>query len=190
MMGLALLLLLLLNALLCRGTVVDPGSGSGASNIMRGGEQGESSCAATPPSPPARAGAKNIVLFLTDDMDLMLGGLSPMVKTRATLGERGATASHYFIHTPICCPSRAVRQTNTPPYRPKKVRGELTAVRGVTNAPGAPYRPVFPQHQGCQADRPRLHARQRLAQHFSLSVLRRARRRWLVLRSAPPTGWV
>eukprot|EP01050_Picozoa_sp_SAG11_P015194 SAG11_NODE_1945_length_4019_cov_6.325510_2_plen_170_part_00 len=30
-----------------------------------------------------------------------------MTKTQAILGQQGATATNYFIHTPICCPSRA-----------------------------------------------------------------------------------
>jgi arylsulfatase A-like enzyme len=30
-----------------------------------------------------------------------------MPKTRMLLGEFGATASNWFIHTSVCCPSRA-----------------------------------------------------------------------------------
>ncbi len=49
----------------------------------------------------------NIVLILNDDHDEFLGGWTPMNQTRALLGARGATARNWFIHTPVCCPSRA-----------------------------------------------------------------------------------
>ena len=66
-----------------------------------------SGCPATPPAPPAKVGAPNIILVLTDDMDLALGGMTPMTKTEALLGKKGVTAANFFIHTPICCPSRS-----------------------------------------------------------------------------------
>jgi N-acetylglucosamine-6-sulfatase len=40
-------------------------------------------------------------------MDLALGGFTPLKKTAKLLSSRGATATNYFIHTPICCPSRS-----------------------------------------------------------------------------------
>jgi len=46
----------------------------------------------------------NIILVLNDDQDLQLGGLKPLRKTKTLL--RGANASNWFIHTPVCCPSR------------------------------------------------------------------------------------
>ena len=46
----------------------------------------------------------NIVLVLNDDQDLTLGGWTPMNKTRQLL--KGQTAMNWFIHTPVCCPSR------------------------------------------------------------------------------------
>ena len=58
----------------------------------------------------------NIVLFLTDDQDQMLGGsfppkapngATPMTETQRLLVDGGATATNMFIHTPICCPSRS-----------------------------------------------------------------------------------
>eukprot|EP01062_Namystynia_karyoxenos_P013945 TRINITY_DN15006_c0_g1_i1.p1 TRINITY_DN15006_c0_g1~~TRINITY_DN15006_c0_g1_i1.p1 ORF type:complete len:577 (+),score=144.50 TRINITY_DN15006_c0_g1_i1:70-1731(+) len=56
----------------------------------------------------------NIVFFLTDDQDQMLGGsfpehggVTPMPKARALLAKQGSTATNFFIHTPVCCPSRA-----------------------------------------------------------------------------------
>ena len=58
----------------------------------------------------------HIVWFLTDDQDQMLGGsfpprsangATPMPKTQRLLVEEGTTATQFFIHTPICCPSRS-----------------------------------------------------------------------------------
>lgn len=56
----------------------------------------------------------NIVFFLTDDQDQLLGGsfprindVTPMPKTQKELEEKGVMATNFFIHTPICCPSRS-----------------------------------------------------------------------------------
>ncbi len=56
----------------------------------------------------------NIVFFLTDDQDQMLGGsfpahngATPMSFTQRELSDKGATALNWVIHTPICCPSRS-----------------------------------------------------------------------------------
>ena len=68
--------------------------------------------AAVPPSP--QRARPNIVWFLTDDQDQMLGGsfpqingTGPMPKTKALMADLGATANNFYIHTPICCPSRS-----------------------------------------------------------------------------------
>ena len=56
----------------------------------------------------------NIVFLLTDDQDQLLGGsfpaqngATPMWRTRQGLQAAGAMATNFFVHTPICCPSRA-----------------------------------------------------------------------------------
>ena len=67
----------------------------------------EASCAATSPSPPAKAGSPSIVLFLMDDMDVMLGSWKALPKTTKLLSKNGATAKNWVIHTPVCCPSRS-----------------------------------------------------------------------------------
>ena len=48
----------------------------------------------------------NLVLFLQDDQDFALGGWSPMRKTMSLLQDSAALATNWFIHTPVCCPSR------------------------------------------------------------------------------------
>jgi hypothetical protein len=62
--------------------------------------------------PPANGAAAvtskpNLVFILTDDQDVLLGGLQPMPRTRQLLQEQGATLFNFFVNTPICCPSRA-----------------------------------------------------------------------------------
>ena len=56
----------------------------------------------------------NIIWFLTDDQDQYLGGsfpehggVTPMPKTRDLLASVGATANRFYVHTPICNPSRS-----------------------------------------------------------------------------------
>lgn len=56
----------------------------------------------------------NLVWFLTDDQDQLLGGSlppaltgTPMPKTKALMQDGGVYADNWYIHTPICSPSRA-----------------------------------------------------------------------------------
>lgn len=51
----------------------------------------------------------NIVFLLTDDQDLLLGGASaaPLPTHYPRLKSRGATFTNWFVHTPVCCPSRS-----------------------------------------------------------------------------------
>jgi len=77
----------------------------------------------------------NIVWFLTDDQDQMLGasfptknGATPMPKTRAMMADAGATANNMFIHTPICCPSRSELLSGRYFHNIKKVGGKGTCM--------------------------------------------------------------
>jgi N-acetylglucosamine-6-sulfatase len=48
----------------------------------------------------------NILLLLTDDQDLLLGGTNDMPFYIKHLVNQGTTFRNYFVHTPVCCPSR------------------------------------------------------------------------------------
>lgn len=55
----------------------------------------------------AKSDLPNIVMILTDDQDVFLDAMTPLVKTKKLLAEQGTTFSNAFVNTPICCPSRA-----------------------------------------------------------------------------------
>jgi N-acetylglucosamine-6-sulfatase len=48
----------------------------------------------------------NFIFVLTDDVDVLLNGLSDMPATLALLKEGGREYTNAFVDTPICCPSR------------------------------------------------------------------------------------
>lgn len=50
---------------------------------------------------------KNVVVVLTDDQDLTLGGWTPLPRTRALIDAHGMMLENHFVNTPVCCPSRA-----------------------------------------------------------------------------------
>lgn len=73
----------------------------------------------------------NIVLFLTDDQDQLLGGSfpvhshdpTPMPKTKRLMQDEGAYATNWYVHTPICSPSRAELLTGRYFHNLKKIGG-------------------------------------------------------------------
>jgi len=58
----------------------------------------------------------NIVLILTDDQDLVLGGDEPLLQTRRLVKEAGVDFSQAYVTTSICCPSRASILTGRYPH--------------------------------------------------------------------------
>ena len=50
---------------------------------------------------------RNIVMILTDDQDVVIGGMDQMPKTSKLLVNNGLTFQNSFVSSPICCVSRA-----------------------------------------------------------------------------------
>ncbi|KAM4039988.1 N-acetylglucosamine-6-sulfatase isoform 2-T2 [Anomaloglossus baeobatrachus] len=49
----------------------------------------------------------NVVLILTDDQDVTLGGMTPLKKTKELIGDLGVTFTNAYVASALCCPSRA-----------------------------------------------------------------------------------
>jgi len=49
----------------------------------------------------------NILLLITDDQDVLLGGIEHMPILQREIAAQGVSFRHAFVHTPICCPSRS-----------------------------------------------------------------------------------
>lgn len=49
----------------------------------------------------------NIVLIVTDDQDVTMKGLQPMVAAKKLIADLGMDFKYAYATTPICCPSRA-----------------------------------------------------------------------------------
>ncbi|XP_064489477.1 N-acetylglucosamine-6-sulfatase-like [Ornithodoros turicata] len=55
----------------------------------------------------SKAMKPNIVLFLADDLDVELGGMKPLLRTRLLLQDGGMQFTNAYVTSPLCCPSRA-----------------------------------------------------------------------------------
>ncbi|XP_006096924.1 N-acetylglucosamine-6-sulfatase [Myotis lucifugus] len=75
----------------------------------------------------AAAGSRrpNVVLLLTDDQDEVLGGMTPLKKTKALIGEMGMTFSSAYVPSALCCPSRASILTGKYPHNHHVVNNTL-----------------------------------------------------------------
>ncbi|KAL0867806.1 hypothetical protein ABMA27_008508 [Loxostege sticticalis] len=49
----------------------------------------------------------NFVVILTDDQDIVLGGMTPMKNVQQFIAKEGVTFANSYVTSPICCPSRA-----------------------------------------------------------------------------------
>jgi len=49
----------------------------------------------------------NILVLITDDQDVLIGGTEYMPQLKRCLMDRGMTFVNAFVHTPVCCPSRS-----------------------------------------------------------------------------------
>ncbi|XP_008399108.1 N-acetylglucosamine-6-sulfatase isoform X1 [Poecilia reticulata] len=67
----------------------------------------------------------NIVLILTDDLDIAMGGLKPLTKTKKLIGDAGITFTNAFVASPLCCPSRASILTGKYPHNHHVINNTL-----------------------------------------------------------------
>ncbi|KAK7891837.1 hypothetical protein WMY93_023800 [Mugilogobius chulae] len=67
----------------------------------------------------------NIVLILTDDLDISNGGLTPLSKTKKLIGDAGISFLNAFVASPLCCPSRASILTGKYPHNHHVVNNTL-----------------------------------------------------------------
>ncbi|KAJ0012641.1 hypothetical protein NQD34_016975 [Periophthalmus magnuspinnatus] len=67
----------------------------------------------------------NIVLILTDDLDISNGGLTPLIKTKKLIGDAGISFTNAFVASPLCCPSRASILTGKYPHNHHVINNTL-----------------------------------------------------------------
>ncbi|XP_035476643.1 N-acetylglucosamine-6-sulfatase [Scophthalmus maximus] len=67
----------------------------------------------------------NVVLILTDDLDIALGGLNPLPKTKKLIGDAGISFRNAFVASPLCCPSRASILTGKYPHNHHVINNTL-----------------------------------------------------------------
>ena len=132
-----------------------------ALRFLAGGMLAVCVAAAAPAQAPAAAQAvstapANIVLILTDDLDLELGTISTMPNLQQLLGDQGARFENFIVPLSLCCPSRTTMLTgeythnhqvltNSPPdggYR-KFVEEGLESTTIATALQGVGYRTVL-----------------------------------------------
>jgi len=90
------------------------------------------------PEPLARASRPpNIVYFVTDDQDQMLGGsfpttspggATPLPKVKKLMADGGVMFENMFIHVPICGPSRATTLTGRYFHNIKTTHAQIDAM--------------------------------------------------------------
>ncbi|EMP26269.1 N-acetylglucosamine-6-sulfatase [Chelonia mydas] len=98
-------------------------------------------------------GPHNIVLILTDDQDTEIGGMTPMKKTQALIGQAGVSFTNAFTVTPLCCPSRSSILSGCYPHnhlvRNNSLEGNCSSLAWQKSQEPLAF-PVYLQRQGYQ----------------------------------------
>ncbi|XP_023194227.1 N-acetylglucosamine-6-sulfatase-like [Xiphophorus maculatus] len=92
----------------------------------------------------------NIVLVLVDDQDIVLGGMTPMKKTKELIGEAGATFVNAFTVTPLCCPSRSGILSGRYPHNHEVRNNSLSGNCSSAQWQKGPEAEAFPVYLGKQ----------------------------------------
>ncbi|KPP74400.1 N-acetylglucosamine-6-sulfatase-like [Scleropages formosus] len=67
----------------------------------------------------------NVVLILADDLDVAIGGMIPLNKTKRLIGDAGISFTNTFVASPLCCPSRASILTGKYPHNHHVINNTL-----------------------------------------------------------------
>ena len=67
----------------------------------------------------------HILLFITDDQDNFLDGMTPMTKTKSWF-KNGQEFTNAFVSTPVCCPSRSSILTGKYQHNTKVVNNSVS----------------------------------------------------------------
>jgi arylsulfatase A-like enzyme len=82
----------------------------------------------------------NIVFIQTDDQDVEIGGLAPMARLRSLVGAEGASMQHWYVNTPVCCPSRTETLSGRYHHNMRDANGEEWERSGCGDEPvGEPH---------------------------------------------------
>ncbi|XP_048862688.1 N-acetylglucosamine-6-sulfatase [Brienomyrus brachyistius] len=73
----------------------------------------------------AKSRRPNIVLILTDDLDVAIGGMIPLSKLKKLIGDAGISFTNAFVASPLCCPSRASILTGKYPHNHHVINNTL-----------------------------------------------------------------
>ncbi len=76
-------------------------------NAAASGASMQKNAAASSAGSASASSLPNIVLFLTDDQDVLLDSLDYMPNLKNLITDQGTTFSYGFSAVPVCCPSRA-----------------------------------------------------------------------------------
>ncbi|XP_074759048.1 N-acetylglucosamine-6-sulfatase isoform X1 [Athene noctua] len=79
----------------------------------------------SPAGAARQARRPNVVLILTDDQDVCLGGMTPLKKTNALIAQKGITFLNAYVPSALCCPSRASILTGKYPHNHHVVNNTL-----------------------------------------------------------------